>query len=57
MSQAIIKYYRFGGTEFPPVILFKIYTQVVDGNTTKYINGKNSIKPATSVNELLLYNS
>ena len=41
--------FRFGGTEFPPVILFKIYTQVNDGNFAQYINGKKSIKPATNV--------
>lgn len=43
---------RFSGTEFPPFIVFKIYTQMQDGRTAKYINGKNTITPSSSV----LYN-
>ena len=41
--------FRFSGTEFPPFIVFKIYTQLQDGRSSKYINGKNMIKPNSSV--------
>ncbi|XP_076820388.1 uncharacterized protein CXorf58-like isoform X1 [Clavelina lepadiformis] len=37
--------FRFGGTEFPPIILFKIY---LTNNGTKYISGKRIIRPATN---------
>ena len=41
--------FRFAGDEYPPFIVFKIYTHLVDGNNAKYINGKNMIKPFSSV--------
>lgn len=36
--------FRFAGDEYPPYVVFKIYTQTHDGNTAKYINGKDVIK-------------
>ena len=40
---------RFSGSEFPPFIVFKIYTHMQDGKTSKYINGKNMITPSSTV--------
>ena len=37
---------RFGGQEFPPVILFKVYIHT-GGQGLKYISGKRVIKPST----------
>lgn len=45
----IINSKRFSGPEYPPFIVFKIYTNTHDGRTAKYINGKNTIKASTSV--------
>lgn len=39
---------RFGGTEFPPIILFKIYIHS-GGQGVKYYSGKKVIKPASEV--------
>lgn len=36
--------FRFSGPEYPPFIVFKIFSQTHDGRTAKYINGKNTIK-------------
>ena len=47
--------FRFSGTEFPPFIVFKIYTQLQDGRSSKYINGKNMIKPSSSVFKHFFY--
>ena len=41
--------YRFSGFEFPPSVVFKIYSQMQDGRTSKHITGKDMIKPASSV--------
>ncbi|XP_071477892.1 uncharacterized protein CXorf58-like [Diadema antillarum] len=38
--------FRFAGSEFPPVILFKIYTHT-EGRGLKYLSGKKVIKPAS----------
>jgi len=40
--------FRFGGEEFPPVILFKVYTQSIQKNATKYMSGKKVIQPAST---------
>lgn len=37
--------FRFGGSEFPPIILFKIY---LVSNGTKYISGKKQIRAASN---------
>lgn len=37
--------FRFAGDEFPPYIVFKIYTHICDGHVAKYIDGRNMIKP------------
>ena len=42
---------RFSGSEFPPVILFKIFTHT-EGTGLKYLSGKRCIKPATSVSKV-----
>ncbi|CAH1781799.1 unnamed protein product [Owenia fusiformis] len=40
--------FRFGGTEFPPMIYFKIYTHSsANGMGVKYFSGKRVIKPAS----------
>ena len=39
--------FRFGGTSFPPLILFKIYTQ---GTPIQYFSGHKFIKTGTQVN-------
>ncbi|XP_041483306.1 putative uncharacterized protein CXorf58 [Lytechinus variegatus] len=38
--------FRFAGSEFPPVILFKIFTHT-EGRGLKYFSGKKIIKPAS----------
>ncbi|XP_030837862.1 putative uncharacterized protein CXorf58 [Strongylocentrotus purpuratus] len=38
--------FRFAGSEFPPVILFKIFTHT-EGHGLKYFSGKKIIKPAS----------
>lgn len=35
--------FRFGGSEFPPVIFFKIYVRNFNGAVPKYVNGKTMI--------------
>lgn len=40
--------FRFSGFEFPPSVVFKIYSQMQDGRTSKHITGKDMIKPASS---------
>jgi len=42
--------YRFGGTEFPPIIMFKIFVQS-GGQGVKYYCGKKVIKPSSKVNQ------
>ena len=42
--------YRFGGAEFPPIIMFKIFIHS-GGQGVKYYCGKKVIKPASEVNE------
>ncbi|XP_002736551.1 uncharacterized protein CXorf58-like [Saccoglossus kowalevskii] len=42
--------FRFGGTEFPPFILFKIYMHT-GGQGVKYISGKKCIRPASEAAE------
>lgn len=39
---------RFSGFEFPPSVVFKIYSQLQDGKTAMHISGKEMIKPASS---------
>ncbi|CAF0783582.1 unnamed protein product [Brachionus calyciflorus] len=36
--------FRFAGAEFPPFIVFKIFSQTRDGKTAKYLTGKEMIK-------------
>lgn len=40
--------YRFGGAEFPPIIMFKIFIHS-GGQGVKYYCGKKVIKPASEV--------
>ncbi|CAF1305344.1 unnamed protein product, partial [Didymodactylos carnosus] len=35
--------FRFGGTEFPPVIYFKVFVRNYNGSLPKYVNGKKII--------------
>ena len=44
---------RFGGSEFPPIILFKIFIHS-GGHGVKYYCGKKVIKPASEVTKYLL---
>ncbi|XP_071950456.1 uncharacterized protein CXorf58-like [Antedon mediterranea] len=39
--------FRFGGSEFPPLILFKIFTHTKHGIGLQYYSGKKCIKPAS----------
>ena len=41
-------FYRFGGAEFPPIIMFKIFIHS-GGQGVKYYCGKKAIKPASEV--------
>jgi hypothetical protein len=45
--------FRFAGDEYPPFIVFKVYTHLTDGNSAKYLNGKNMIKPFSIVNMMI----
>lgn len=40
--------FRFSGLEFPPSVVFKIYSQMQDGKSAMHISGKDMIKPASS---------
>lgn len=42
---------RFGGTTFPPYILFKVFTSVSGNGGVHYISGKKMIKPASDAAE------
>ena len=44
--------YRFGGAEFPPIIMFKIFIHS-GGQGVKYYCGKKVIKPASEVIKML----
>ena len=46
--------YRFGGAEFPPLIMFKIFIHS-GGQGVKYYCGKKVIKPASEVIKMLTY--
>jgi len=46
--QARVKF-RFGGTEFPPTILFKVFVSSRGG--VQYISGKRMIRPASEAAE------
>ncbi|ELT96341.1 hypothetical protein CAPTEDRAFT_219983 [Capitella teleta] len=39
--------FRFGGSEFPPQILFKIFMGSSQGSSVSYVSGKKMIKPAS----------
>lgn len=43
---------RFGGAEFPPIIMFKIFIHS-GGQGVKYYCGKKVIKPASEVIKIL----
>ena len=43
---------RFGGPEFPPVILFKVFLSGACGHA-QYFSGKEMIQPATNVRKEL----
>lgn len=45
---------RFGGAEFPPIIMFKIFIHS-GGQGVKYYCGKKVIKPASEVIKILPY--
>ena len=45
--------YRFGGAEFPPIIMFKIFIHS-GGQGVKYYCGKKAIKPASEVCDALV---
>lgn len=38
--------FRFAGSEFPPIVLFKIYTHT-EGSGLRYLSGKKCIRPAS----------
>ncbi|CAF1307523.1 unnamed protein product, partial [Adineta ricciae] len=42
-SMSVKVKFRFGGSEFPPVIYFKIYARNFNGALPKYVNGKKVI--------------
>lgn len=42
--------FRFGGSEFPPMIFFKVFLHS-DGKGIKYLSGKRIIKPASNAAE------
>ena len=44
---------RFGGTTFPPTVLFKVFIGM-RGKGVKYINGKKMIKPSTEVSHAIV---
>lgn len=46
--------FRFSGIEFPPSVVFKIYSQMQDGKAAQNINGKGMIKPTSTVGILIL---
>lgn len=50
--QAKLKF-RFGGSSFPPVVLFKIFTSLASrgGGGVQYMSGKRMIKPASQAAE------
>ena len=39
---------RFGGEEFPPVVMFKVFIRV-GSSSTKYMSGKNMIRAESEV--------
>jgi hypothetical protein len=41
-------YFRFGGTEYPPMILFKVFIKCGE-NGVKYYSGKKMIRAASKV--------
>lgn len=45
--KAVLRF-RFGGTEFPPLVLFKVFL-TRDGSTIIYMSGKKLIRPASEV--------
>ena len=45
---------RFGGSEFPPIILFKIFIHS-GGHGVKYYCGKKVIKPASEVTKSICF--
>ena len=40
---------RFGGSVFPPTILFKVFLSSRAGRAVKYLCGRNMIRPASKV--------
>ena len=57
MRRTVILYfflYRFGGAEFPPIIMFKIFIHS-GGQGVKYYCGKKAIKPASEVCDAPVY--
>ena len=49
LSPVLAEWYnRFGGSEFPPVILFKVFLSGACGHA-QYFSGKEVIQPATNV--------
>lgn len=49
-SQQVRVRFRFGGSEFPPMIFFKIFINA-EGQKVKYMSGRKVIKPATEAAE------
>jgi len=49
-SQQIRVRFRFGGSEFPPMIFFKIFMNA-EGQKIRYMSGRKVIKPATEAAE------
>ena len=52
MLNCLFALYRFGGAEFPPIIMFKIFIHS-GGQGVKYYCGKKVIKPASEVLKML----
>ena len=52
-SDQFALFYRFGGSAFPPIVLFKVFIGM-RGQGVKYINGKKMIKPSTEVSPALV---
>ena len=53
-STTLLKHDRFGGTEFPPRIYYKVYVRRESLGGVKYLSGKTMIQPASSVRACIL---
>ena len=45
----VVLFVRFGGSEFPPLIYFKIFNRTENGKGVTYLSGRKIIRPASIV--------